>query len=86
MTKKQKADALLSMALSWQNGKADDFQMTANVARIHCIDALELQESIWWPSIGLGLGEYDDFLSWASAALSEVAALGFDIVDAATGE
>lgn len=72
MTKEQKADALLGAARTWQNGG-------------YVVDALDFLKPIFMDiEIEGMLCGYLDI--WASVALSEVAALGFDIVDADDGE
>ena len=72
MTKEQKADALLCAAKTWQDGGY--VGPVLDFIRPIFMD-IEID--------GMALGYLD---IWASCALSEVAALGFDIVDAVTGE
>jgi hypothetical protein len=74
MTKEQTADALLEAARSWQNGKiSDDTWTDANSDAWFMILAEE-------SSVDEGGQPWGSCL--ASAALSEVSGMGFDIVNA----
>jgi len=73
MTKEKKADLLLEAARDWQNSRLT----MANFTRVEGILDFVLDVRPFD-----GDHYLDNMTIWASAALSEVAALGFDIEDA----
>ena len=68
MTKTQKADALLCLAAWWQH--------IDSAYAGGCWED-ELREEIWWGLPG-SEADPDPMTTWASAALSEVAGMGYD--------
>lgn len=68
MTKAKRADALLCAAKHWQsNDSASPHPCCAG--------------KDGWVDVCLSMSGYGSFTTWASAALSEVGALGFDVED-----
>lgn len=79
MTKEQKADALLCAAKHWQND-----QWTSSCVFCNTDDICELYDPA--DTFSAEFMPQQRLIDSASAALSEVAAIGFDIVDAETGK
>ena len=72
MTKAQRADALLSAAKYWQNGRGRPAGATMEAT-------VDLHHVMCWFHPYAHFNGNDQFDLFASAALSEVCSLGFDI-------
>ena len=77
MTRAQRADALLSMAADWQMDEAASAYEAAKRARISFGDAFDLCQSIYTNIFHPGFIGHMPL--WASAALSTVSGMGYDL-------